>query len=204
MKCVKFALENPGFPENSYPSAMFYPEILYIRKKEGQKPEHVTLIWKSAKNCGEMDLRFLLDYLESKGRDCHINTGVHGALVDGKFEYAWEEKGGDQLRQDIKNAVWHYEYKDGEKIKRHRKTDVSFHMVNKITGPYYHVGVDTIDAFCFSKYKKLTEKELDKVFVDFCVSRGIPQDEKDSDAEQFTNKKEQPKDSDTGLFDGFK
>ena len=95
------------------------------------------------------------------------------------------------MRQDVENAVWHYEYKDGKKTRRRRETDVSFHMVNKITGPYYHVGVDTIDAFCFSKYKTLTEKELDKVFVDFCVSRDIPQDEKDSDAEQFAEREEQ-------------
>ena len=37
-KAFKFIKENPGFPEESYPSAMFFPEILYIRKKEGQKP----------------------------------------------------------------------------------------------------------------------------------------------------------------------
>ena len=88
-------------------------------------------------------------------------------------------------KAEISCAGWHYEYKDGKKTRRHREIDVSFHMVNKITGPYYHVGVDTIDAFSFSKYKTLTEKELDKVFVDFCVSRGIPQDEKDSPAELY-------------------
>ena len=108
-----------------------------------------------------MDLRFLLDYLESRRRDCHINTGVHGKLVNGECEFDWELKGGDQLRQDVENAVSHFEYKDDKKIPRHRKIDISFHMVNSINGPYYHVGVDTVDAFCHSKYRKLTEKELD-------------------------------------------
>ena len=39
-----------------------------------------------------------------KGRDCHINTGVHGKLVNGVFEFAWEKKGVDLIRQDKENA----------------------------------------------------------------------------------------------------
>ena len=55
-------------------------------------------------------------------------------------------------------------------------------MITKRDQLCYHVGVDTIDAFCYSRFKKLTEKELDQVFKDFCVTRNIlvQQDEKDS------------------------
>ena len=96
---------------------MFFPEILNIRQKEGQKPIQVDYRWTSLKKCGPMDLRYLIDHIASKDRDCHINTGVHGKMVEGKFEFAWEESGGDQLRQDVENAVWHFTGafdKDGE------------------------------------------------------------------------------------------
>ena len=84
------------------------------------------------------------------------------------------------MRQDVLNASYHVEYKGAEKIKRGRKTYVSFHMVNKVGLPYYHVGVDTIDAFCYSSHKILTESELDKAYEDFCLTRNKKQDEKDS------------------------
>ena len=44
---------------------------------------------------------------------------------------------------------------------------MSLHIINKRDQGYYHAGVDTIDAFCYSWKKKLTEKELDGVYVDF-------------------------------------
>ena len=60
-------------------------------------------------------------------------------------------------------------------------------MVTKRDGPCYHAGVDTIDGFCYSWHKKLTQEELDRVYDDFLVKeRGksdpVQQDEKDPQA----------------------
>ena len=55
-------------------------------------------------------------------------------------------------------------------------------MITKRDKPCYHAGVDTIDGFCFSWMKKLTEEELDRVFDDFLVkepSFSGKQDEQD-------------------------
>ena len=164
------------FPEENLPKPMFVPEVLKIRRKKGQKPIHLTIRWSSRLKCGNVDVKWLIEYLESKKRDCHINTGVHGKLnADDEFEYAWEENGGDQLRQDIDSAI--------KPI-----TKVSFHMITKKKrggGPFYHVGVDTIDAFCYSWHKRLTEEELDEACEDFLDkeksnSDPVQPDEKDS------------------------
>ena len=41
-------------------------------------------------------------------------------------------------------------------------------MITKDHGPIYHAGVDTIDGFCKSWHKELTEAELDNAYVQFC------------------------------------
>ena len=59
------------------------------------------MLWVSVVACGNVDLDFLIEYLQSKGRDCHVNTGVHGMLnKNNEFEFDWEKDGGDLLRQD--------------------------------------------------------------------------------------------------------
>ena len=62
------------------------------------------------------DVLLLMQYLQSKGRDCHVNTGVHGKYEDGKFEYVWDGDSGDFLGQDVVNA-------------RNMNLNVSFHSV---------------------------------------------------------------------------
>ena len=108
--------------------------------------------------CGYVDVLYLIEYLESKDRDCHINTGVHGKMVNGEFEWAWEEPGGDFLRQDKESAG-------------PTKNKVSLHLITRENLPIYHVGIDTIDGFCFSLHKKQTEEELDRVFDDYVLKR---------------------------------
>ena len=152
-----------GWPEEKLPEAVFEPEILRIRIKKGQKPIHVTYRWGSRVKCGNVDVKWLIEYLRSKRRDCHVNTGVHGDLVNDKFEWAWQENGGDQLRQDVESAI-------------SPETKVSFHMVTRKYLPCYHAGVDTIDGFCYSFHKKLTEEELDEVCQDFLVKEQKPSD----------------------------
>ena len=104
--------------------------------------------------CSAVDVHWLMEYLESKGRDCHLNTGVVTKLVDGQFAYDWSKDGSDMLRQDAQKAA-------------ELKTKVSLHPITKRAGPCYHTGVDTIDGICYSWHKKLTEAELDRVCVDF-------------------------------------
>ena len=106
--------------------------------------------------CNAADVNGLLDYLSEKKRDCHINTGVHGKDVNGKFEWAYELDGGDFLRQDVVNA--------GKK-----KIKISLHVITEATMPVYHSGVDTIDAYCNSKLRELSEDELDKAYDDYLV-----------------------------------
>ena len=77
-------------------------------------------------------------------------------MVNGEFEFAWEEKGGNFIRQDEKNA-------DKSENK------VSLHEITKEELPKYHAGIDTIDGFCFSWNKKLTEEELDQIYLDYLV-----------------------------------
>ena len=58
---------------------------------------------------------------------------MHGKLVNGKFEWAWELTGGDFLRQNIlplELAV--------DQFSVHASVDMTI------------AGVDTIDAFCYS------------------------------------------------------
>ena len=52
---------------------------------------------------------------------------------------------------------------------RTKKIEVSLHVINKAALPLYHSGVDTIDAFCYSAHKKMTEQDLDKVYVNFLI-----------------------------------
>ena len=51
-----------------------------------------------------------------------------------------------------------------------KKIKVSLHKIieEPYAGPIYHAGVDTIDAFCKSWFKELTEKELDEAYLHFC------------------------------------
>ena len=147
-------MRKAGAPEDYLPRPIFEAELLIIRQRKGQNPIHVTIRWGSHLPCNDVDVLCLLKYLESKARNCHLNTGVHGKYVDGKFDYDFDQEGGDHLRQDVGSATF-------------TKNKVSVHMVTKRDGPCYHAGVDTIDGFCFSWHKKLTEEELDRVFVDF-------------------------------------
>ena len=122
------------------------------------KPIHKVMLWGSLHDSGEIDVLYLIEYLESLGRDCHVNTGVHGKVTDGKFEFVWKGNDCEEfLRQDKENA-------------KPTKNKVSLHQITKepFAGPIYHAGVDTIDGFCKSWYKPLTEEELDKAFVEFC------------------------------------
>ena len=177
-----------GFSDEELPRAIFVPEVLRIRRKKGDKPIHLTIRWSSRVKCGNVDVKWLIEYIRSKKRDCHVNTGVHGKLnANDEFEYAWKENGGDQLRQDVNSAV-------------DPTTKVSFHMITRKKrggGPFYHVGVDTIDAFCYSWHKRLTEAELDEACEDFLDKEkhrcGAAQpDEKDSAEEQFADLTLQP------------
>ena len=124
---------------------------------------HSILRWGSKIGCDADDVRLLVKYLESQGRDCHINTGVHGTFVDGKFEFVWNKDGGDLICQDVLNF-------------RNFKNKISVHPITRKVLPCYHAGVDTIDAFCYSWERKLTEKELDQIYEDFCEKEGIEPD----------------------------
>ena len=74
--------ENPGLPEECFPAGVFVPEMLLIRRTEGEKPEHVAIKWSSPVQCNSVDVIGLLDFLGEEGRNCHINTGVHGKMVN--------------------------------------------------------------------------------------------------------------------------
>ena len=84
-------------------------------------------------------------------------------MVKDKFEFDWDGKSGDFLSQDLQNI-------------RTSSSKVSVHVINKRDQGYYHAGVDTIDAFCYSWKKKLTEKELDGIYDDFLRKKGEPSD----------------------------
>ena len=116
--------------------------------KKGKNPIHNTLSWGCNKSCDSLDVKILVKYLESKGRNCHINTGVHGNYpnAEGKFEFEWNKNGGDFLKEDVLKVS-------------ELKIKVSLHPITKVCGPLYHVGVDIIDAFCYSFYRQLTEQE---------------------------------------------
>ena len=71
---------------------MFESKRLEIRKKKGEDPIHVYLLWASHDNCGDKDVLYLIEYLLSKGRDCHVNNGVHGEVKkDGTFYFRWDK-----------------------------------------------------------------------------------------------------------------
>ena len=169
-------LQDPHTPEDNLPKAIFRPEALPIRRSKGEKPKHVVIKWGSVVGCNGADVNGLLDYLAEEGRNCHINTGVHGKEVDGKFEWAHELDGGDFLHQDVMNAGL-------------KKIKISLHVITEATMPVYHSGVDTIDAFCLSNLKKLSEDELDKAYDDFLVKLKekpdrVKNDEKNDGKEQ--------------------
>ena len=131
-------------------------------------------------NCTAADVNGLLDYLSEKGRDCHINSGIHGKEVNGNFEWDNELNGGDFLRQDVENATYQIEYKDGKEEKRARNIKISLHPIASANPPLYYSGVDTIDAFCLSYLRKLTEDELDKAYDDFLVKKNETSDRVDA------------------------
>ena len=132
-------------------------------------PEHVIMLWVSAVACGNEDLDFLIEYLESKERDCHVNTGVHGMLnKSNEFEFAWEIDGEDLHRQDEKTA-------------EPTKNKVSLHRITREDPPVYHAGVDVIDGFCYSAHRKLTEADLDKICEEYLKKEKARSDEDAAD-----------------------
>ena len=137
---------------------------MQIRNKNG-KVVHSIIRWGSQVSCNDVDTKILVEFLGSKGRDCHINTGVHGMYpnANGEFEFAWDHDGGDHICQDAANF-------------RNCENKVSLHPITKILGPLYHVGVDVVDAFCYSWHRKPTEEELDKVYEYFLIKEGIDPD----------------------------
>ena len=150
--------EKPPWPIDECPRAKFAAKLLPIRKKKGQDPIFVNFLWVSDENCGDADVLILVEYLESVSRNCHINNGAHGELDDDdKFYFRWDNLSEDFHAQDVKNAT-------------PKKNNVSLHEITKdpFAGPVYHAGVDTIDGFCKSAHKPLTEAELDTAYVRFC------------------------------------
>ena len=91
---------SPGLPEDELPTPKFIPKILEIRKKKGQEPIHKNVLWNSKVGVGDVDILFLMQYLESQGLDCHVNNGVHGKTTNGKFELFWKGDGADLFKQD--------------------------------------------------------------------------------------------------------
>ena len=97
--------EDPNFPTEYLPTAKFEPKMLKMRKKEGENPIHVTMLWTTKLECGHADVLFLNEFLNLKGRDCHVNTGVHGDVDDdGEFYFRWDKVSEDFYRQDFVNA----------------------------------------------------------------------------------------------------
>ena len=87
------------------PTPKFQPKLLKIRKKEGDEPIHVGLLWASNGDCGNVDVLYLIEFLYSKGRNCHVNNGVHGKVnADGEFEFVWKGDGSELYRQDFASA----------------------------------------------------------------------------------------------------
>ena len=72
------------------------------------------------------------------------------------FSFRWDEASKAFFKLDFDNAV-------------PKDNNVSLHEItSNENGPIYHAGVDTIDGFCKSFSKPLTEEELDKAYVRFC------------------------------------
>ena len=44
-KVIKIMKEDPKFPTEYLPTAKFEPKMLKMRKKEGENPIHVTMLW---------------------------------------------------------------------------------------------------------------------------------------------------------------
>ena len=84
------------------------------------------------------------------------------------------------MRQDVENATYQIEYKDGKEEKRARNIKISLHPIASANPPLYYSGVDTIDAFCLSYLRKLTEVELDKAYDDFLVKKNETSDRVDA------------------------
>ena len=112
--------EDPLHP--NIPEAIFHPEMLSIRRSEGEAPIHKIIKWGSVADCGAADVNGLLDFYEEEGRNCHINTGMHGKEVNGKFEWALELEGGNFLLQDVMFASL-------------KKIKISVHTITIKAGP---------------------------------------------------------------------
>ena len=139
-KAAQIHKEMPDLPEEWLPTPVFQPRILPIRKAKGHDPIHRTVLWQSTVDSGDVDVLYLIEYLCSQGRDCHVNSGVHGKVnANGEFEFVWDEASKDFKHQDYKSAV-------------PTKNNVSLHEIteNPFAGPIYHAGIDTIDGFCKS------------------------------------------------------
>ena len=74
---------DPNTPKEWLLTPKFRPEVLNIRRNEGEAPRHASIRWGSKEGCTADDVKILQDYLESKDRNIHINTGVHGKIVNG-------------------------------------------------------------------------------------------------------------------------
>ena len=184
-KEAEMLAKNRDAPEEWIPKAIFEPEVVNIRRNEGEldangKFEWAAIIrWRSKVGYGEADVDLLVEYIQSEGRGCHINTGVHGKLdANGKFEWAWEKEVGKFLSEDDLNAM---------------KRTIETHPISKIYLP--HAGVDTIDAFCYSWQKNLTEEKLDDVLDFYLDHQNIPSDrvKKDGGFEKLAREEEKRK-----------
>ena len=99
-----------------------------------------------------------MEYLNSQGRDFHVNTGVHGHVnADGKFKFYWNEDSKIFYNQDVESAA------------SLKGAKVTLHEITPKNGPWYHTGVDTIDSFSMSAHKELTEGELDRAYEYFLL-----------------------------------
>ena len=93
-KVAAIIKRTPDFPPDLLPTAKFEPRMLPIRKKAGDEPIRVDLLWGSHEDAGDIDVLYLCEHLASKGRACHVNNGVHGKVnKDGKFEFVWKNDG---------------------------------------------------------------------------------------------------------------
>ena len=162
-KVLQIAREDPSFPAEYLPTAKFEATVLKIRKKEGEEPIHTYMRWTSKDDCGNEDVNFLIEFLDTREirRDCHINTGVHGKVdADGNFDFAWKNDGKYLFGQDVESAT-------------DTKNNVSLHEItqNPFAPPIYHVGVDTIDGFCKSAYYEPSENTLNIAYENFLIQQ---------------------------------
>ena len=64
-KAAEVRAKNPNAPKEWIPTAVFEPEVLEIRRNEGETPRHSDIRWGSKVGCGQEDVKILLEYIES-------------------------------------------------------------------------------------------------------------------------------------------